>query len=363
MFGIYVHVPFCIRKCRYCDFNSYPGLENYFERYAAAVADEAKSYGQTIDRTVDTVYFGGGTPTLADPRTLAGILDGVAAHFDLARDAEITIEANPETVDRAKLAELSGAGFNRISIGFQSLDQQVLEFLGRGHSAEDAVKAFSAARRAGFDSISVDLIFGIPEQSMASWAGTLIQSVALGPDHISTYSLTLEEGTALAGLVDAGTVQPPDEDAAADMFEFALDLLPDEGYEHYEISNFAKPRKHCKHNLIYWDMGDYIGIGAGAHSKLAAERWANVAGVREYLEATDKIETKRLLDDSELLSENLFLGLRKIDGVELRELKEAFGEETVAALAPSLTKLTEAGLLKIVGDRLSLTFRVRRLGK
>ena len=365
MVGVYIHIPFCKSKCAYCDFNSFPAMEDYFEAYVCAVSQEAKLRAGEVCGEVSSVYFGGGTPTLLPPELTSYLLDTIREFFDLSDDAEISIEANPETVHVDKLRILRDAGFDRLSLGFQALDDVLLRILGRGHSSAEAVGALAAAREAGFANVSVDLIFGIPGQSLDDWAGTLARVAELSPDHVSAYSLTLEGGVSLRKLVDAGRVVMPDEDVLADMFELAIDFLTGEGFEHYEISNFASPGMRCQHNSIYWEFEDYLGLGAGAHSKIGMRRAANVADVRGYIELiregcqqSSVIE----LDRKTAASEALFLGLRKTEGVDLNELRNRFGPEAIDRYLPQIIDLKLQGLLAESDGRLRLTRRGIFLG-
>ncbi|MCL5292158.1 MAG: radical SAM family heme chaperone HemW [Actinobacteria bacterium] len=365
MLGIYIHLPFCRRKCLYCDFNSYVGLERLIDGYTHALCSEIENRSAAVGTPVYSIYFGGGTPTLLPVRALERILNHVRDSFDVVAAAEVSIEANPETIDVDKIESLKKSGFNRLSLGFQSLDDELLKFLGRGHSAIDAIGAFRAAREAGFDNISVDLIFGIPGQTLAGWAGTLSQIAVLSPEHVSAYSLTVEEGTPLANLVEDGEILPPGEDEVAEMFELSIDFLVEKGFEHYEISNFALAGKGCRHNMIYWESGDYLGFGAGAHSKIDNERLENVAGVAEYIDgvaAGEQIVQRKLLVAADRLSETLFLGLRKIEGIDLDDLAARFGKEALNRYSWEIANLIKDGLLVEVDGRLRLTRRGVFLG-
>lgn len=328
-----------------------------FAKYARVLKIDAETRaGELSGRPIVSVYFGGGTPTLMDPKDLVGVLDAVRELYDVAEDAEITIEANPETVETESLAELRRAGFDRISLGFQSLDPEILSFLGRGHTAEEAVSSFRKARSAGFERISVDLIFGVPGQSPASWALTLAQAVALGPEHISAYDLTIHTETVFTEWIDKGLMEPPDEDLAADMFEFAMDYLAEEGYEHYEISNYAKPGERSRHNLLYWNQQDYLGLGAGAHSRIDDEWTYNPSSINDYF-ADDYHDYRQEISDAERLSEFFFVGLRKMEGVDLGKVVEKHGETGLEKYRETIERLIADGLLVRNGDNLRLTRR------
>ncbi len=352
--GLYLHIPFCASKCAYCDFVSYPGLERRHRAYVAALSSEIAAQK---GRAVSSVYFGGGTPTLLPASDLAGLLDAVRERFEPVGDAEITVEANPDGADLEKLQELRLAGFNRLSLGVQSLDPAVLQTLGRRHGAGGALAAFAAARRAGFENVSIDLIYGVPAQSMESWETTLGAAIALDAEHISAYCLSLEEGTPLARRVAAGELEA-DEDLAAEMMRLTFRRLTEAGYEHYEISNFARSGRRCAHNVSCWRYEDYLGLGASAHSKLGARRSANTPDVDAYIDAVQGERGEAAVWSQELsphdeASEATMLGLRMLEGVPRQRfdaLWHAAGEDR----GPSLLMLEERGLAEC-GENLRLT--------
>ncbi|MBE2236040.1 MAG: radical SAM family heme chaperone HemW, partial [Anaerolinea sp.] len=293
--SLYLHIPFCQRKCPYCDFNTYAGLNRLFEPFTAALVQEIAEAGAARGRPpVRTLFLGGGTPTVLPAELLTQIVDACRAAFDLLPDAEITSEANPGTVDVSRFAALRALGINRLSMGVQSFDPAELAFLGRIHSAGEAVTAFEAARAAGFTNINLDFIYGLPEQSPATWQRTLERAIALAPEHLSLYSLTIEEGTPFGEWAAAGRLAQPSPDLAADLYEIADELLSDAGFVQYEISNWAKPGQMadlptanpqfaCRHNLTYWRNQTYLGFGPGAHSSEASRRWATIRPVPEYI--------------------------------------------------------------------------------
>jgi len=364
--AIYVHVPFCKQKCKYCDFNSYAGLDSVHQAYVKAVMHEIASQAQEIGvSSVESIYIGGGTPTLLEPSHVTGILSVITGNFNVSRDVEISIEANPETVTEEKLEAIRDSGVNRISIGFQSLDDGILELLGRKHSADQAVNAFKAAREAGFDNINIDMIFGIPGQSIANWAINIEQAASLDPEHISCYGLTIEPGTALEREIAQGTVGAPDEDLQADMLTYTIESLADSDFEHYEISNYSKPGKRCRHNLAYWNNDDYIGFGAGAHSKIGNKRFYNIAKPGEYIKAIDSgnhVADVIDLSIEDIMSETVFLGLRKIDGLELKEFEARFGQTILDVYGAQVNELLEDGLIENKNGSLRLTHRGLLLG-
>jgi oxygen-independent coproporphyrinogen-3 oxidase len=359
-FGVYVHIPFCLHRCHYCDFNTYEGLDALHSPYVDALV-ESISRHDGATRPATSVYFGGGTPTLLPPQALARILAAVRNRTGLEPDSEVTVEANPETVDVRVFEELLGAGFNRVSIGVQSLAPNILEKLGRTHSAGRALQAIADARTAGFTDVNADLIYGSPWETAADWRRTLDGVIESSLDHISAYSLMVEEGTPLATLVATGRVPDVDPDLQADRHEVASELLEVAGFDRYEISNWARPDRASRHNVLYWSAGDYLGFGAGAHAHLAGTRSWSVRLPRDFIArvhagdpATDGYET---LEADARAGEALMLGLRLASGIELTEFVERFGESPLVARKEELSALESAGLVRKDGGRLRLTSR------
>jgi oxygen-independent coproporphyrinogen-3 oxidase len=318
--GIYVHVPFCLTRCGYCDFNAYAGLDALKGRYVRALRREADlvAPGWAGERFA-SVFLGGGTPTTLEPADLAGLLAHLRERFDVAPDAEVTIEANPDTVDRRKLEALLEAGATRLSMGAQSFDPAVLVALERLHDPASVARAVRDARAAGFGNVSLDLIYGAHNETLASWERTLRETVALGPEHVSAYALTIEPSTPLGRKVERGLVPPPDPDLQAEMFELACAVLGEAGYAHYEVSNWAKPGFACVHNLGYWERRPYVGLGAGAHAFRDDRRWWNVRPPQEYLEMVEAgrlpVGGEERLEPSDAYLEEVFLRLRILEGV------------------------------------------------
>jgi len=318
--GIYVHVPFCLTRCGYCDFNAYAGLDHLAPRYVAALRAEADlaARGWAEERIV-SVFLGGGTPTTLDPDDLGGLLVHLRERFDVDHDAEITIEANPDTVDAAKLEELLRVGFARVSMGAQSFDPSVLDALERVHSPESVGRAVMAAREAGVENLSLDLIYGAHGETLESWRRTLEQAIDLASEHVSAYALTIEPATPLGRKVEAGLVPPPDPDTQADMFLAACELLGQAGYGHYEVSNWARPGYECRHNLGYWERRPYLGLGAGAHSYRDRRRWWNLRPPESYLEAVESGRAptggEEQLEPEDDYLEEVFLRLRTLEGI------------------------------------------------
>ncbi len=353
--AIYVHIPFCRRKCPYCDFYSVPlggdGTERV-EGFLAAL--HAEIVRHPCDAVAATVYFGGGTPSILAPEALCAVLEAIGERWPLAGGAEVSLEANPGTVESEGLAQLRTAGFTRVSLGVQSLQDRELRALGRIHDRAGAVAAFRAARAAGFDNVGVDLIYGIPGQELESWDTTLQEVIALGPEHVSTYELTVEEGTELQAAVARGDVALPSEGAVLAMYDWARRLLVEAGYCHYEISNFARPGRECRHNVSYWENREYIGLGPSACSFVDGRRTRNCADVQQYValiqgQGCAHTEVEELAVDR-AAGEALMLGLRLRRGVSLRHLEQVYGSGAVTARGEELERLERLGLLERTGD-------------
>jgi putative oxygen-independent coproporphyrinogen III oxidase len=350
--GLYVHVPFCLTRCGYCDFNAHAGMDHLAGRYARALQLEADLVGPAwADIPIDTVFFGGGTPTLLAPPRLVGVLGHLRQRFAIAPVSEVTVEANPDTVDEGSLSQIRAGGFTRLSMGVQSFDPAVLDALERLHAPESSRRAFAAARRAGFDNVNLDLIFGAHGETPASWRRTLEAAIALGPEHLSCYALTVEPATPLGRRVRAGLVPAPDPDGQADMFELACGLLADAGYVHYEISNWARPGFEGRHNLGYWRRRPYAALGAGAHGYRDGRRWWNLRPPVAYLDAVESgtlpVGGDEHVDGRSARLEEVFLALRTPEGIPL---------DGVAG-AGRASDLIEAGLLGRRDGRLVLTER------
>ena len=315
-------------------------------------------------QVVSTLYFGGGTPSLLTPAEISSLLEAVRTHFTVEQQAEITLEANPGTVTLASLGGYLAAGVNRLSIGIQSLDDRLLALLGRIHSAEEARAAFNLARTAGFSNIGIDLMHGLPGQTLAAWQDTLRQAVAMQPEHISVYGLSVEAGTPFATKAEQGVLHLPEEELAAAMFELTAESLQSAGYELYEISNFARPGYRSRHNQVYWRRGSYLGFGAGAHSFLSSPgygaRWENPATLREYAAVvrSGKLpDSGVLLTSKEAMSEFMFLGLRMLEGVDRGEFADQFGMEMEEAFPNVIGNLCGKGLLTAEESMVRLSSR------
>ena len=316
--GLYVHVPFCLTRCGYCDFNAYAGLGHLASRYGEALEAEAGLWADDWrGERFGSVFLGGGTPTTLDQADLGRLLGSLRGRFDVEPWAEVTIEANPDTVDAAKLAALREAGYTRLSMGAQSFDQRVLDALERLHQPASVRRAFAAARTAGHTNVNLDLIYGANGETHASWRRTVEETIALRPEHVSAYALTIEPATPLGRKVQAGLVPGPDPDLQADMFDLACELLGEAGYGHYEVSNWALSGFECRHNLGYWRKQPYLGMGAGAHSYRDGRRWWNLRPPAEYLDVVERGRhpvggEERLTQEDERLEE-VFLKLRILE--------------------------------------------------
>ena len=370
-FSIYLHIPYCLHKCPYCDFNTYAVSSIPEREYVAALLAELDyrvAQAAWRGRTVRSIYFGGGTPSLFSAHSIARIVSQICRLLPVDDRIEISIEANPGTVEAEELHALRCGGINRLSLGAQSFNRDILKTLGRMHSPEQVEGAISAARAAGIDNVSLDLIFAAPKQELALWLADLSQAIALKPQHISIYGLTIEKGTPFYQSFKRGLLRLPDEEVVAQMMERAMELLTARGFKHYEISNFALPGFEARHNLAYWEGQDYLGLGAGAHSYLECApplgdvygmRWSNYALPEKYMKesaANGQAEAWRdSLNQSGAMFEYFFLGLRKLEGVSLKEFERRFGLTVDQVYGPVAGMLKEQGLLDVVEDRLALT--------
>ncbi|CAN5800979.1 radical SAM family heme chaperone HemW [soil metagenome] len=362
--GVYIHIPFCSHICPYCDFNTYKGMEALIPRYAQALQTDIDRFGNVHGfLPAGTVFFGGGTPSLLPGKDVAAILSRVRAAFQLAADAEITLEANPNSVNERYFSELLRAGVNRLSIGTQTFDRRGLRVLGRQHEAVDTAAAVEAARRAGFTNISLDLIFGWPGQTLEAWQRDL--EIALdpqtGPDHLSLYSLIIEPGTPMAEAVQRGVMTPVDDDAAADLYELAIDMLASSGWLHYEVANWAKATGYgSRHNMLYWRNGEYAGFGAGAHLRISDVRRMNHLLPQAYIGAVERgeepISNTETITPELSMGETMMLGLRLLrEGVSGSEFDRRHGVSLEAVFGTQLADLAELGLMQWDGTHALLT--------
>jgi oxygen-independent coproporphyrinogen-3 oxidase len=400
--SLYVHIPFCLKRCIYCDFVSGIYDPDKAAEYIEALKKEISFI--TASSRFSTLYIGGGTPTALSTPALKDIIEHIFTTLDFSEGYEATVEVNPGTVDLEKLEAAKEAGMNRMSIGVQSFNDEELKLLGRLHTSAEAEKAFSLAREVGFENIGVDLIYGIPGQSLESWKETIEKTVSLRPEHISAYELTVEEGTELFQLIKksiqsdvslrGGRIRPtkqsvldivqkeiaasrktgtrndsrvlqgielnlPDEEIIIEMYEHTIDYLVSKGYEHYEISNFAKPGCHSSHNLNYWERGEYYGAGLGAHSFINGKRENNTRDIHEYTGLlscnNSPVVNSEIIPDDKAFAETVFLGLRKTEGIDLESLSALHKMDLLKSHKKEIEKLVNAGLIEVAGSNMRLT--------
>ncbi len=364
--GVYIHIPFCVSRCHYCNFATGGYESELARRYTTALRAEIESaeiLNKPAMRRVDTLYFGGGTPTTLTIEQIAGVIDTCRRKFDLASDAEITTEANPGSISQKYLEELRSAGVNRLSFGVQSFDDGELQMIGRAHSAAEAREALRMARVAGFANISIDLIAGLPEQKSETWTRNLREAFELEPDHLSVYLLELYQDAPLLHRIKRGELRAIDDELTVEMYFELVDEAERHGFDHYEISNWARPGFTSRHNLKYWTGAPYWAFGVSAAGYDGLIRWSNTRNIHEYL---DKIESGKSpvteqveLDDDDRQSENLFLRLRLKDGVDLSEHQLRFGVNALERYRSEIERLSEAGLIELESSRL----KISRAGK
>ncbi|MGD8703351.1 MAG: radical SAM family heme chaperone HemW, partial [Desulfosarcina sp.] len=352
-FGIYIHVPFCRSKCAYCDFYSITQLDLIDAYIEALMSELARCQDRHLP--VDTVYLGGGTPSLLTPRQLAQVLNGVQTCFSVAADAEVTLEVNPGTVNRRKLADFLQAGLNRLTIGLQSIDKRTLAFLGRIHDAKEGVATYEWARKAGFDNVGLDLIYGIPGQTPRRWQAEMASVVRLAPEHLSCYTLTVEPNTPMARQVQAGQILPPDERTIGDLFLRTGRFLNDNGYRQYEVSNFARHAAgdrrdwRSQHNRKYWNAAPYLGFGPAAHSFKPFTRWWNQRTLDRYLAAIGQdqpvVAGREVLTREQQIMEVIYLGLRQTEGIDTAAFASMFEADFSERFEPQLSRLTSEGMI------------------
>jgi len=364
---LYVHIPYCVHKCHYCDFNSHVRGEIDWAGYRQALLSELGQWSkqpQFAGRKLGSIFFGGGTPSLAPAELIASVIESASRLFEFDADIEISLEANPGTVDQSRFAGFRQAGVNRLSIGVQSLDDVELKWLERIHSGEQAVAALKAGRAAGFENINLDLIYGLPDQSIEQWMSSLNRVIELGPEHLSCYQLTVEPHTKLAAEVEKVAAQLPDDELALKFLYQTRQRLAEAGYAAYEVSNFAKPGFKCRHNDGYWLYRDYIGIGAGASGKFDLEdggvtRYTNIRNPEKYIDSA--LKSGRAINSDEKLpkgtaeAESLWQGLRRTEGMGLDWFTERFGESALDRFADQLKPWFDSGSLIVEGDMLHLT--------
>jgi oxygen-independent coproporphyrinogen-3 oxidase len=380
--GLYLHVPFCQTKCPYCDFNTYSGIEDQIPAYVRSLTNELTGWGNVLSNPpVRTIFLGGGTPSYLPLDALESIHETIRTSYSVSPSAEITMECNPGDVTSEKAASWLASGVNRISMGVQSFDDGLLKLLGRRHTADEAKEAFRALRDAGFQNQSLDLIYGLPYQTAEQWSHTLGQAISLNPDHISLYSLQIELGTPLHVDIAAGKYPVPDDDLAADMYEEAQQQLAENGFKQYEISNWSKPGMESQHNIIYWLNEPYLGVGPGAHSWLAGQRFANLKSPRRYASVvggeyeivsgdpvatmtspTGPVEQVDITTPAIDVAETMMMGMRLNEGVTHKRFVERFGAGIDIVFPKELERLLKLGLIELNDTGVLLSERGRLLG-
>lgn len=356
--GIYIHIPFCKSKCYYCDFVSYTNQCEQIEPYIEKVIQEWQQY-DISDYNVTTVYIGGGTPSFIEEKYVKQLLEAIKEKLrnneTKFEEIEVTIEINPGTITREKLEQYKKSGINRISMGLQSTNNKLLKQIGRIHNYQEFLEAYHLVQEVGFENMNIDFMIGLPNQTIQDIKQTLKEIQKLNPNHVSIYSLIVEEGTKIEELINSGELELPDEEKERQMYWYVKNTLEQNGYKHYEISNFAKEGKESKHNLNCWEQKEYIGLGVSAHSYLRGVRYSNsdFTKTKEWDFTDKKIEEKQTLEDKK--REYMLLGLRKIEGVSIQKFKEKYIDNPIYLYRKELNKLVEAGLLEINGDFIRLT--------
>ena len=359
--GLYIHIPYCIHKCGYCDFNSHPIKQDEMNHYIDALVAEMKHYAKTYSNTniIRTIFLGGGTPTTLTVYQLERILKECVSEFTVASDAEITIEANPATIDIEQLKSIRQTGYNRISIGVQSFDKAELKLLDRAHGPEEIHSTVDRARKAGFDNLSLDLMFAVPNQSLSSWESNLNKALEKNPEHLSTYNLTIEQGTAFSKLQSNGKLIMPDDDHQLELYKKTIERLTKKGFHHYEISNFARRGKECKHNITYWENKNTLGLGAGASSYMNGTRFKNINlpahYIRQVKEKKIAVEHSETLEPRQAMGETIMLGLRLLQGISIHQFEKRFQISFINLFRNIISALKEKELVIIEKDYLRLS--------
>lgn len=358
--GIYVHIPFCKQKCIYCDFISFSNKFNKVEEYINKLRQEIEIKASKIGKSeilINTIYIGGGTPSIISKEYIGQIIDSINKHFNIKQQVEITIEVNPGTVDKEKLEYYKKLGINRLSIGLQNTSDYILKILGRIHTYKDFLNVYNMARQVGFKNINVDLMIGVPTQNIDNVKDNVSQILDLKPEHISVYSLIVEENTPIEKKISSDELILPSEDLEREMYWYVKNKLEENGYKHYEISNFAKEGKESRHNMSCWNQEEYLGFGVAAHSYLNNERFSNTENLDEYI-VKDLLEIKQINEIQDILDkqkEYMMLGLRKIDGVSISKFKQKYVNNPVYLFKEEINKLSKEGLLQVDLDNIKLT--------
>lgn len=359
--GIYVHIPFCKQKCKYCDFVSFQCKEEKYADYFKCLIKEIVDKSNEIKDHIDTIYIGGGTPSIVPAKYIEEIIRTIKDNYKVLKNAEITIEANPGTVDEEKLSSYKKIGINRLSIGLQSTNDKLLKMLGRIHTYKEFEDVYQYARNAGFKNINVDLMIGLPNQTIEDVEESLIKIIEKYPEHISVYSLIVEDGTKMYDLINEGTLELPSEELERQMYWKVKSILEEKGYNHYEISNFSKPKYESKHNMNCWNQHSYLGFGVAAHSYYDGMRYSNITDLNRYIknyengEAVYNVVFHEQQDKNDMMKEYMVLGLRKISGVKISEFKNKFIDNPLYVFRNELKKLSENEFIEIDNDEIRLT--------
>ena len=359
--GIYIHIPFCKQKCFYCDFLSYCDKTKFIDKYIDCLKKEIESKSNKNEIVIDTIYIGGGTPSVIDGKLIMEVLETIKENFNIEKEAEITIEVNPGTVDEEKLKLYKDVGINRISMGLQSANNDFLKMLGRIHTYEEFLECFNLARSVGFKNINVDLMLGLPKQTLNDIEESIEKVINIEPEHVSVYSLIVEDGTKLARDIKNGRLNLPEEETERKMYWKVKKILQDNGYTHYEISNFAKKGYESKHNMNCWNQKEYLGFGASSHSYFKSVRYSNIEDIEEYIDNISKgkiaknkeVHEIQTIEDSK--KEYMLLGLRKIEGVNITEFKNKFVDNPIYLFRKELSKLAREDLIEIYENSIKLT--------
>ncbi len=361
MRGMYIHIPFCHQICHYCDFNKVFFKNQPVDEYIESIGNELaimKAEGISF-KEVETVFLGGGTPTSLSEKQLDRLLEIINSYIDVKTLKEFSTEANPDELTYGKLLVLKAGGVNRLSIGVQSFDADLLKKIGRTHGPEDVAVVINDARRANFDNISIDLIYGLPGQTKEQWQDTLVKATDFELQHYSGYSLIVEPKTVFYNMMSKGKLPLPGEDIETEMFDMLIEHMESHGRMRYEISNFAIPGKESLHNLLYWENDNYAGVGAGAHGYLSGNRYSNIGPIKRYMEQVDSgkrpIQNSHIVTNVEAMEEEMFLGLRKTEGVSAALFQQKYGKSLDDVYGETLQGLTKSGLIEQVGDRVKLT--------
>lgn len=366
MLGLYIHVPFCAQKCYYCDFNSYKINSNQKKEYLINIEREMKFYKDEFkDKCFDTVFFGGGTPSILTVDELQELVNNINENFNIKKDAEITIECNPGTINREKLEAMKKMGINRLSIGLQATQNYHLKSIGRIHTYEEFEKNYYDALDIGFENINIDLMYALPNQKTQEWKDTLDKIIKLNPSHISAYSLILEEGTKLYDMYQNKEFELLDEDTDINMYNYTIDTLKRHGYNQYEISNYSKEGLECKHNIIYWKCDNYLGLGPGASGFIGDTRYSNIEDICEYnkciMQNIRPVSEKIELTKKDKIEEFIFMGLRMNEGINIDVFKERFDTDFYDIYQEVMDKLIKRELVRFDGKNISLTQKGREI--